>query len=39
MTLEGTPQIVTPAGVAGPAFRDEADTVNALVPRAARARA
>jgi 5'-nucleotidase len=32
MTLEGTPQIVTPAGVAGLTFQDEADTVNALVP-------
>ncbi|MFL6629495.1 MAG: bifunctional metallophosphatase/5'-nucleotidase [Vitreoscilla sp.] len=33
MTLEGTPGIVTPTGVAGLAFKDEADTVNALVPR------
>jgi len=33
MTLEGTPSIVTPSGVAGLDFRDEADTVNALVPR------
>ncbi len=33
MTLKGTPGIVTPTGVAGLAFRDEADTVNALVPR------
>lgn len=32
MTLEGTPTIVTPSGVAGLAFLDEADTVNALVP-------
>jgi len=32
MTLEGTPTIVTPAGVAGLTFSDEADTVNALVP-------
>ena len=32
MTLEGTPTIVTPAGVAGLKFLDEADTVNALVP-------
>ncbi len=32
-TLEGTPQIVTPSGVAGLQFRDEADTINALVPR------
>ncbi len=33
MTLKGTPGIVTPTGVAGLAFNDEADTVNALVPR------
>ena len=33
MTLKGTPNIVTPTGVAGLTFRDEADTVNALVPR------
>jgi 5'-nucleotidase len=32
MTLKGTPGIVTPTGVAGLQFRDEADTVNALVP-------
>jgi 5'-nucleotidase len=32
MTLHDTPKIVTPAGVAGLEFRDEADTVNALVP-------
>lgn len=32
MTLEATPTIVTPSGVAGLDFRDEADTVNALVP-------
>lgn len=32
MTLEGTPSIVTPSGVAGLEFRDEAETVNALVP-------
>lgn len=31
MTLEGTPLIVTPSGVAGLEFRDEADTVNALI--------
>jgi 5'-nucleotidase len=31
-TLEGTPLIVTPAGVAGLEFLDEADTVNMLVP-------
>ena len=33
VTLKGTPDIVTPAGVAGLDFRDEAQTVNALVPR------
>jgi 5'-nucleotidase len=33
MTLEGTPSIVTPSGVAGLTFLDEADTVNALIPR------
>jgi 5'-nucleotidase len=33
MTLEGTPTIVTPSGVAGYDFQDEADTVNALVPK------
>jgi 5'-nucleotidase len=33
MTLKGTPSIVTPTGVAGLEFRDEAQTVNALVPR------
>ncbi len=32
-TLQGTPLIVTPAGVAGLSFLDEANTVNALVPR------
>ncbi len=32
MTLEGTPSIVTPSGVAGLTFRDEVETVNALVP-------
>ncbi len=32
MTLEGTPSIVTPSGVAGLQFLDEADTVNALIP-------
>jgi 5'-nucleotidase len=32
MTLEGTPTIVTPSGVAGLRFLDEADTVNALIP-------
>ena len=33
MTLKATPTIVTPSGVAGLEFLDEADTVNALVPR------
>jgi 5'-nucleotidase len=33
MTLKATPTIVTPSGVAGLEFRDEADTVNALVPK------
>lgn len=32
MTLEGTPLIVSPGGLAGLTFQDEADTVNALVP-------
>ncbi len=32
MTLRGTPGIVVPTGVAGLEFRDEAATVNALVP-------
>ena len=32
MTLRDTPTIVTPTGVAGLTFKDEADTVNALVP-------
>jgi 5'-nucleotidase len=32
MTLEGTPNIVTPAGIQSVNFLDEADTVNALVP-------
>lgn len=31
MTLEGTPTIVTPTGVAGLEFKDEADTVNGLI--------
>lgn len=33
LTLEGTGQIVSPAGVEGIAFADEAATINALVPR------
>jgi 5'-nucleotidase len=32
LTLKETPTIVVPAGVAGLKFRDEAETVNALVP-------
>jgi 5'-nucleotidase len=32
LTLKGTPGIVSPAGVAGLQFNDEAETVNALVP-------
>jgi 5'-nucleotidase len=32
LTLKGTAEIVSPVGVAGLEFRDEADTVNALVP-------
>jgi 5'-nucleotidase len=32
LTLKGTPNIVSPPGVARLEFRDEADTVNALVP-------
>jgi 5'-nucleotidase len=33
MTLEGTPDIVTPSGVAGLEFHDEAQTANALVDK------
>lgn len=33
MTLKDTPQIVTPSGVKGLVFNDEAATVNALVPQ------
>jgi 5'-nucleotidase len=32
MTLEGTPAVVLPTGVAGLSFNDEIQTVNALVP-------
>jgi len=32
MTLKGTANVVTPSGVRGVSFRDEADTANALVP-------
>ena len=31
MTLKGTPAIVTPSGIAGLSFKDEADTANALI--------
>jgi 5'-nucleotidase len=33
MTLRGTPGVVTPAGVAGLRFADEAATANALIPQ------
>jgi 5'-nucleotidase len=33
LTLKATPQMVTPAGVAGLHFADEADTANALIPQ------
>ncbi len=33
MTLEGTPNIVSAAGIQGLEFRDEAATVNALIPK------
>lgn len=33
MTLKGTPSIVTPSGISTLAFKDEADTVNALIPQ------
>ncbi len=33
LTLRGTPNIVVPAGTRGLEFRDEAETVNALVPK------
>ncbi|WP_239806244.1 metallophosphoesterase [Croceicoccus hydrothermalis] len=32
LTLEGTPSLVSPGGVAGLTFRDEAETINALIP-------
>jgi 5'-nucleotidase len=32
-TLKGTAKIVTPSGVSGLTFKDEADTANALVPK------
>ena len=33
MTLKGTANLVTPSGVGGLTFRDEAETANALVPK------
>lgn len=33
MTLEGTPDVITPAARAGIRFADEAETVNGLVPK------
>jgi 5'-nucleotidase len=33
MTLKGTAHLVTPSGVKGLAFKDEAETANALVPQ------
>ncbi|GAB5348507.1 bifunctional metallophosphatase/5'-nucleotidase [Alteriqipengyuania sp. 357] len=33
LTLEGTPQIVSPDGIEGLTFADEADTINAALPR------
>jgi 5'-nucleotidase len=33
LTLKGTPTLVTPTGVAGLTFADEAETINALVPK------
>jgi 5'-nucleotidase len=32
LALKGTPEIISPASAAGLEFRDEADTVNALIP-------
>src|SRR3954452_8472692 len=32
LTLKGTPDVVSPPGVAGLEFRDESETVNALLP-------
>ncbi len=32
LTLEGTPDVITPASRVGVTFKDEAETVNALVP-------
>ena len=33
LTLEGTPDVITPAAAVGIRFADEAETVNALVPK------
>ncbi|HVK56570.1 MAG TPA: bifunctional metallophosphatase/5'-nucleotidase [Burkholderiales bacterium] len=33
LTLKGTPKVVLPKGIEGLEFKDEADTVNALVPK------
>lgn len=33
LTLEGTPEVITPAAGAGLRFADEAETVNAIVPK------
>jgi 5'-nucleotidase len=33
LTLKGTPNVVSPSGVVGLEFRDEAETINALVPQ------
>jgi len=33
LTLKGTPLLVTPSGIGGLTFADEADTINAEVPR------
>lgn len=33
LTLEGTPLLVSPDGIAGLTFADEAETINALVPQ------
>ncbi len=33
LTLKGTAQIVSPAGIEGLTFEDEADSINALVPK------
>ncbi len=33
LTLKGTPDLVVPSGIAGLTFADEADTINAAVPK------